>query len=201
MTTKEFKNIAPNLYQLKKLGCGFSVPNDYFNKVETTTTFDLLNPNKGQVFNTPENYFDTIEDSIFEKIQKNETEFSIPKDYFDTIEEKVFSKIHNQPKVINLKTRILKQMLPIAAAASILLFFSLQFLNTKAVETDIFTTLETSEIENWIANNELDLYTYDIASIYEDKDFENLEISSLYEDDEMLNYLNDVDVESLLLSY
>ncbi|MFT4643313.1 MAG: hypothetical protein ACI89R_001158 [Candidatus Azotimanducaceae bacterium] len=198
MTDKELKNIAPLLYQLKKMGSGFSVPKNYFETVETTIGFDIFSANKEQVFKTPENYFETIEDSVLNHIHKTDAAFSIPEGYFDTIEDNVLEKINKEHKVISLKNRIVKQFIPFIAAASLLLFISLQFFNTH--DTDLFASLETSEIENWIENDELGLNSYEIASLYDDIDIENLDINSLYDDDEMLNYLNEVDVESLILT-
>jgi hypothetical protein len=198
MTDKELKNIAPILYQLKKMGSGFSVPKSYFDAVETTITFDVFNTNKEHSFKTPENYFESVEDSVLKNIHEADAVFSIPKGYFDTIEGKVLDKIHSEVKVISLKNRVIKHFVPLVAAASLALFISLQFFNTQ--ETDLFTSLETTEIESWIENDELGLNSYEIASIYEDIDIENLDINSLYEDDEMINYLNDIDVESLILT-
>ena len=198
MIDKELKNIAPSLYQLKKLGTGFSVPKSYFETVETTIAFDIFNTNKEKVFKIPDNYFKSVEGNVLNKIQEIDAEFSIPEGYFDTIEDAVLEKINSEPKVISIKSRIIKQFIPFIAAASLLLFISLQFFNTP--DTDLFSSLETTEIENWIENNNLGLNSYEIASIYEDIDIENLDINSLYDDDEMLNYLNDINVESLILT-
>ena len=198
MTDKELKNIAPILFQLKKMGSGFSVPKNYFETVETTIVFEVFNSNKENSFKTPENYFESIEDTVINSIHETDTAFSIPEGYFNTIEDTVLDKIHSEPKTISLKSRIVKQFIPFIAAASLLLFISLQFFNTQ--DSDLFASLETTEIEYWIESDELGLNSYEIASIYEDEDIENLDINSLYEDDEMLNYLNDIDVETLILT-
>ena len=40
---------------------------------------------------------------------------------------------------------------------------------------------------------------YEIASVYSDEDFENLEINQ-YNESDLINYLDDIDVESLMLT-
>lgn len=203
MTPEELKNIAPKLSELKQFGSGFSIPKGYFETVENSvfskiSSEKLTNENP---FNLPKDYFDTIEDKVFEKIKKEEQKpsFSVPDGYFDSIEDKVFEKINSEPKVIDFKTRFIKTFLPIAAAASLLLFFTLQLLN-KPSQQDLFASVKTSEIENWIENGEIELDAYDIAAVYNETDFENLDLNQQFDEDNLTKYLEDIDVESLILT-
>lgn len=171
MTPKELKNIAPKLSELKSMKTGFEVPNGYF---------------------------ESLEDRVLSKI-KSEVINDIPEGYFDTIEDRVFEKIKNEePKVISLKSRFVKVAAPLAIAASILLLITLQLFNTN--QKDVFANLETSEIETWINNGDLDLETFEITSVYNDADFENIELYDSYSDNDLLEYLDDIDLESLILT-
>ena len=173
MTQEELKNIAPKLSELKSLKTGFVVPNEYFESFENK----LISKIHLGIKNTndiPEGYFDTIEDRVFEKIKKEES------------------------KVISLKSRFVKIAAPIVVAASILLLITLQLFNRN--QEDLFANLETSEIETWIINGDLDLSTFEITSVYSDANFENLELYDSYSDDDLIKYLDDIDIESLLLT-
>lgn len=198
MTSEELKNIAPNLHELKALGSGFDVPSDYFNSVEENVfnTLKTRELNKGNAFSTPQNYFENIEDQVFEKIKRKEETLSIPEGYFDTIEDNVFAKLKEEPKVIPLKTKIIKRFIPIVAAASILLFFTMQVLNNNTSNTDLLASLEVDEIENWIENGDLELDLDEITTLYTDE-LSTIEIND-FSDENLINYLDDIDVESLI---
>lgn len=171
MTPEELKNIAPKLSELKSMKTGFEVPL---------------------------NYFESIEEKVFSKIDfKGDTSNDIPEGYFDTIENRVFDKLKSkETKVINLKSRFVKIIVPLVIAASILLFITLQIYTPK--QEDVFASLKTSDIETWIANGDLELSTYEIAAIYEDANFENIELYNDYTEDELIDYLDNIDLESLL---
>ncbi len=169
MNNKELKNIAPKLSELKKLGSGFG---------------------------TPKGYFETVENAVFENLQ--ESVFSVPQGYFDTVEDAVFEKINDETRVISFKRRFAKRIIPIAVAASLLLFVTLQIFNPN--KKDIFAQIEISEIENWIENGDLELSPYEIAAAYEDIDLEILDFSNTYNDDDLINYFNGMDIESIILT-
>ncbi|MFK5879423.1 MAG: hypothetical protein QM478_07990 [Flavobacteriaceae bacterium] len=171
MTREELKNIAPKLSELKSIKTGFEVPNGYFDSLEDKVMSKLITEDTNDI---PEGYFDTIEDRVFEKIKNEET------------------------KVISLKSRFVKIAAPMAIAASILLLIALQLFNTN--QEDLFANLETSEIEAWINNGDLDLSTFEITSVYSDASFENLELYDAYSDDDLMEYLGDIDLESLILT-
>ena len=202
MESKELKNIAPELYKLKQLETGFEVPKGYFESLEDGVLLKISTSNfdKELPFKTPKNYFETIEDKVITTVKSNEQEnnFSIPENYFETIEDRVFEKINQEPKVINIKTKFVRTFLPIAAAASLLLFLTLKLSDNKSPQ-DHLANLESSEIENWINNGDLELNSFEIASVYEDENFDDLELNQL-NDDKLVEYLNDIDIESLILT-
>ena len=198
MTPEELKNIAPKLFELQKLNHGFDIPKGYFESVEESLASSLFldTLTKQHSFDIPENYFDTIESTVFETIELQNA--SIPKDYFSTIETNVFERIQNKSKVISIKKNIFQKFVPLTIAASILLIFTIQFFNS--TEINQFASIDTFEIEQWIDNGELEISTYEVASIYHDITIETLDIYDFYQDDEILNYLDDIDIEPLILT-
>ncbi len=204
MTLEELENIAPKLHELQQLKGGFSIPKDYFGTVEGVIFSKLLEDNldKKTPFRTPKNYFSTIEDRVLESLKSEEKEnvYATPKGYFDSVEDKVFERLQTETKVIDFKTRFIKKFLPIAAAASLLLFITLQLLNNTSEQKDLFASLETSEIENWIENGDFEMNSYQIAAVYEDTNIEDIELEQEYNDDHLMEYLDDIDLESLILT-
>lgn len=203
MTPTEFKNIAPKLFELQKLKNGFNVPKNYFKNVEDNVLSETYTKSfeKKSPFKTPDNYFDDIQNKVINTIKsdQNETTFSIPKDYFDGIEDAVFEKINTSTKIIDFKSRFIKAFLPIAAAASLLLFITLQVFN-KTESVDLFAKMELTEFDNWIENGNMDVSSYEIAAVYQDIDFEELDLNQQYNDENLIDYLDNIDVESLILT-
>jgi hypothetical protein len=190
---------------LKKQGTGFKTPQGYFDMVEDTVISEIslnaLPSNAG--YATPKNYFDTVEEQILEKVDvigvKSLEQFDIPKNYFDTLEDRVFDKIQQedakQPKVIHLKTRLVKIIAPIAVAASLLFIFILNY--NKNGESYSFDDLAASDVENWIEKDLITLESYAIAEVFDDVTLEE----ELNDDDlEILDYINGTDIESALLT-
>ncbi len=203
MKSTELKNIAPTLFQLKKIGTGFIVPKNYFENIEDTLSSQIFlqNINVKSSFDAPKGYFEDLENSVFEKIniEKKEKEFNIPENYFDTIEDRVFEKLGDESKLVSLKDKIIKRYIPIAIAASILLLFTLTILNQNK-DTDLMAALNTAEIENWLDNGYIDIETYDIEYLYTDEELDEIELENTYNDESLIEYLDDIDIETLILT-
>ena len=198
MTPEKFKNIAPKLFELKKLKNGFDIPKNYLDSVEENIISSLFLDsieNKNS-FDIPENYFDLVEPSVLEKI-KNEDQ-SIPESYFSTIENRVFEKIRKKPLMISFHARVIKKLVPLAIAASILLIFIFQFFTDH--ENNDFASINVNDIEFWINNGNINLNDTELAFLYEDTQIESVSIFDFYEEEEVYNYLNELDVESLILT-
>lgn len=196
MTTEELKNMAPKLFEIENLKSGFVVPEKYFDSLESDIPVAVFLDSlpKENPFITPDNYLESIESSTLEFIENENA--AIPEGYFDTIETNVFKKINKQPKVYSINKRALKFFAPIAVAASILLLFTLQFLDTN--QNSDFSSLNPDEIELWLLDESLNFNTNELAYLYENTEIEVLNIYDFYEEDEVFDYLNDVDVESLI---
>ncbi|MBN4082823.1 hypothetical protein JYT50_00390 [bacterium AH-315-A23] len=150
-------------------------------------------------FELPENYFDAFEDIVIarlkaEIIQNDHENVKLPENYFDSIEATVLTKIETSPTIISLRSRIVKFAVPIAIAASLLLFF---MLNDDS-NTVTFDSLALSEIENWIDNGTIDIDASSIASIYPEIELNNDYVSSSISDNEVLEYLYEEDLEEIM---
>lgn len=198
------------LKHIKPTENSFKVPKGYFDTVEDAVFAKLsaekLSDKEG--FSTPDSYFDSVEDNVLEKIKKGkslqstfpankQTGFSIPENYLNTVEDTITTKLHDdtkQVKVIDFRTVLLKRIVPFAAAAAVLLLVYINY-NTKTIS---FDSVAFTDIEQWIENDLITFDTYEIAEIYSDTELEN---SIFFEEDEneLIEYLDGTDIESLLL--
>ena len=154
-----------------------------------------MKPSSG--FKTPENYFDIIENEVITKLKakvlQNKKADNIPSNYFDTVENNVLGKIKSQRKIITLK-RVAKIVIPVAIAASLLLIFILNSIP----KTTSFDSLATSEIEQLIENGFVDIDTETLAIAFSDINFSTDNLGATISDNEVLNYLYDEDLESII---
>lgn len=156
---------------------------------------------KSTGFKTPDHYFESFEDNLFERLTEKESiagiensGYTVPKDYFKTIENKIISKLITKEKpVITLRPRTTFYYVA-GIAASFVLLFSLVFNNTDALSID---TIETSSLEGYLFQED---YTNDelaflfVGSEISEADFINVSIS-----EETLNqYLDNTDTEDLI---
>ncbi|SNR15273.1 hypothetical protein [Tenacibaculum jejuense] len=161
---------------------------------------DFLNQKFGKNtgFNMPDNYFNDLENDLMSKLIVDDLPekcgFEIPESYLDTLENKILDKTKddtsNKTKVISLRKRIVK-FTSYAAAASILIFISIQFINTNpSTEENIVT------IDDWFENN--DVTTDELALLFDDQDFSENDLSYTLENDSVEDYLDNIDNSSLL---
>jgi len=178
----------------------FKIPKGYFDAVENDVFAKISSENfpKKEGFSSPTRYFKDVENKILTKISEEENAeksgFAIPENYLETIEDKVIAKISNDKrpvKVIDFKSIILNRVLPFAVAASLLLIISIIYNN----KTTSFDSIASTDIERWIEDDLVTLDTYEIAEVYKDTQIENQDI---FAEDELEEYLNGTDVESLL---
>ncbi|WP_298778067.1 hypothetical protein [uncultured Polaribacter sp.] len=161
---------------------------DYINKKTTKETG----------FSIPSNYLNNLEDTILLKISEenlsNNSGFKTPQNYFDTLEHAILSKVitsKKEPKVISFKERVFK-IIPFAAAASIVLFISLNSFIFNTNDKLTFDSLNDTDIEYWLENNNIN--TMDISEIIavdilKENDFSMANIS----DENIEEYINSID--------
>ena len=154
-------------------------------------------------FSVSSNYFDGLEDVISTKISEEsfskKTAFKVPDTYFDSLEDVISAKITSEEKeikVISFKEHILK-FIPLAAAASVILFIGLNSFVFNKNEEFTLDSLSDAEIEYWLDVNTLN--NSDIASILEE---DVLDENEFYftdiKDENIEDYMNSIDNISLL---
>lgn len=157
---------------------------------------DFLNQQIGKNtgFEIPDNYFNDLENDLMSKlIAENLPEkcgFEAPEYYFDNLEDTVLNKINAQKsKVISFRKRLIK-FSSFAAAASVILFITFQFINILPPEQTNIT------IDEWFDNS--DITTDELALLFEDQDFSENDLSYATENNNIEDYLDNIDNSSLL---
>ncbi|QMU64531.1 MAG: hypothetical protein GKR88_09710 [Flavobacteriaceae bacterium] len=148
-------------------------------------------------FSAPKNYFTTITDTFFVKLQEasfpDTYGFNTPTSYFKNVENSILNKTKNlkTSKVISLKRKVIK-IIPAAVAASILLFITFHFFSFEKEPTN-------EEIAGWFENNIYRISSDDIYSVFEDIDVNENEIPDpSIQLSELENYLEHKDITTLL---
>ncbi|MDG2193922.1 MAG: hypothetical protein P8K77_03525 [Polaribacter sp.] len=152
-------------------------------------------------FSVPENYLDTVDEILLSKlIEKQlpiENGFVVSEDYFDTMEASLFSNINfpkKESKVISIRKRITRYI-PSAAAASVLLFFGLNYFSLTT--TTSFDDISFSDIDHWFDQGDLDLNTTNTFFIDADFTENNLLEDDSLSDEDLLEYLSTIDNSTL----
>ncbi|MFT6699445.1 MAG: hypothetical protein ACJAVD_000944 [Porticoccaceae bacterium] len=142
---KEIKNSVEYISDKTGNKTGFSTPSDYFNNLEEAIAVKLSEENftKENSFKVPDNYFNKLEDRILANVSPAEKETTI----------------------ISFKDCVLK-MIPITAAASIVLFIGLNSFLFNTTEELTIDDISENDIEFWLDFSTLT--TNEIALALED---------------------------------
>ena len=182
---------------------GFTTPKGYFKALDddiASKSIEEKLPVKDG-YAAPDGYFDAVENEVFAKLNtkvQNTNSSGVPEGYFDALEDAVFAKLkkeklHASPKVISLGSRIKKVLLPVAVAASIALVVIMNYNGSDKTVNKIAAT----EIDEWIDEEVISFDSYEIAEVYSDTELASNDTND--EDDALLDYLNGMDVESMVL--
>lgn len=173
---------------------------------ELKNNIDFINQKVGKKtgFSIPNNYFEDTEEGILSSIKTEsftkKNSFKIPDNYFNEIEDDIFAKINNQntkeTKVISLRKRFL-QMVPIAAAASILLFIGLNYFNTDNGSTYTIDDITEAEITAWYENGYGDTDDDEFVLALNTIDLDSDAFSDI-SNDNLEEYLDDIDSSTYL---
>lgn len=152
---------------------------------------DLENNKIKNGFTTPTDYFDTLSDRIFEKINGEvhsnllpETSgFIVPDNYFAKNEAELLSKINpSKTKVISLKSALYK----VSGIAAVLLL--------TIVSPMLYNTIETRKNElaemNYLEMHSEELDIYEVGSMLDNEDLAELENELIYNDLTSINETN-----------
>ena len=149
---------------------------------------DLENNKIKNGFTTPTDYFDTLSDRLFEKINGEvnttllpETSgFIVPENYFEKNEAELLSKInHSKTKVISLKSALYK----VSGIAAVLLLTIVSPMFYNSVETKKNELAEISYLE--MHSEELGIY--EVGSMLDNEDLAELENELIYNDLSSIN--------------
>ena len=148
-------------------------------------------------FTAPKNYFKDAEDNfsaflVVDTFPK-ENGLDAPKDYFENLEQSIINKIvlKKEVQILSLRARLLKH-LPLAAAAFVALFLSLNYLIPSNTKNTSFDTLAQSDIENWIVENSNELSNQDFATL--------LHHNIVNENDFALTNIKNDDIEEYIIN-
>jgi len=183
---QEKKNI---LNSLKRSGPGFTVPNDYFEKMEAhiERRMDSTDSNSKMNSDQESNQKNAF---ILDQIGKDHG-FKTPDGYFDRDEPKL--KKLKRTKTVPLKNNYTR-FLALSIAASILLFFGIKYMNpTQNSKSQM--VFQDEEYIDWIESDLVELNSYEIAEAFNDVELDQ----AFYPEDEVEEYLNSVDIEHLIL--
>lgn len=162
-----------------------------------------MNKNKHtRGFKVPENYFDTVEETIFQKLDQSQfpkkTGFKTPEGYFDTLEDQildVISSSEEKTSVISLiNRRSLTFALGIAACLAVIITIALNNGSSSQENFDLATVTE------YIDDGYLDLSTYEVTNLLEEEELEQLTLTPLSTPESIEDYLLEhIDENNLLI--
>ncbi|WP_299116618.1 hypothetical protein [uncultured Winogradskyella sp.] len=162
---------------------------------------DKLHNIKTTGYKTPDDYFESFENKLFERLSEEEpiegvkdSGYTVPKNYFDSIEDKVFNTISTKEIPI-VKLRARKYFYYVAGiAASLVLLFAIFFQDTD------YESLSIEVVETYLEDRDLD--SYELAQLLSDVDLledDFIITETPYEEDNLENYLlENTDLESFL---
>ena len=150
-------------------------------------------------FKVPNTYFDSLENNILATLKAKKlyehSQSEVPNNYFNTLEDTIVQKLEHKPKVISFRSRLMKRIIPVSVAASLLLFVSLNFFNT---EKNSFDTIASAEIEAYIDTEFAELSSEDIANVFEETNIDSESFEASVNKEEIMNYLENTTIENYI---
>lgn len=184
------------LNSIKDKGTGFTLPENYLENFEFHPKKTIIDSKTG--FSIPKEYFENLETAVVSKVLKiNSSGFKTPNNYFKTIDNKILKKldINNQSKVFSILKKPLFRVVSYAMAASFVLFLGLKIFYSTELNSD-FDSVTVAQIDTWIDEDLISFSNYDIADNFADADFS---FETNISDEELLDYLEQTDIENLIL--
>ncbi len=151
------------------------------------------NKNKKHGFSVPEGYFERLDQKLSGQLKDDSRHgFKVPENYFENFEVKPGFQ-RESSKVLSFKRPVVRKLLWLSAAASVLLFFGIKYVNANRSGLD-WENLEQAEISSWIESDLAEVDAYDIAEAYSDVDL----TSSTLSNEELNAYLNEIELDEIL---
>lgn len=162
-----------------------------------------LNDIKNTGFKVPKDYFDTIEDTVFNILKAEDSlhkidnpGFTMPENYLDNIEAKVFENIESKDaKVIPLFSK--RNLLYASGiAAAIVILFSVFMKNEVALDQD----LDYDMVKNYIIDQ--DVSSYELAALLTEEELSSINLDIMdeaFSDEDMEDYLlENINIEDII---
>lgn len=159
--------------------------------------------NKLLDFKLPESYFETFEERLFSKISEENfpksAGFKAPEGYFESLETQVLKTIKTSEKPQKVISLFPKKYFGYAAAVASCLIVGFAIFNNKTSRTNL-DALQLAAIDTYIEEGNLNLDLYDLTSLINDEDINEVNFESKQLSDNALeNYiLENVDEETLI---
>ncbi|MGV6831568.1 MAG: hypothetical protein ACWA5P_08425 [bacterium] len=154
---------------------------------------------KNTGFETPKNYFDSVEDSVLAKLKTEKlkelvtnTGYEAPKEYLSNIEDSVLDKLSDKPvKVISLNVK--RMLYSVASIAAILVLYFAVFNSGNNSSLD---SIESEVVERYFIDNGID--SDELASLLTEEDLESMNLD-LFDEDLSTETLEDYILENIEL--
>ncbi|CDF78562.1 hypothetical protein BN863_8500 [Formosa agariphila KMM 3901] len=156
-----------------------------------------LHNGKKTAFKVPKDYFNTnLEESILSEAKLRAKVlnhgFKAPDNYFETLEEQIYSKTDRNPKA-KVKTIQLKPWIYAASiAASLALIFTLTFSNN---QSNSISAINNDSLESFILDE--DLNTSEMATLITDSDLFGRDILNNALSDATIDYYIESEIDDL----
>ena len=155
-------------------------------------------------FNTPKKYFEDFKDRLFHKLREDlipkESGFTTPKEYFDQLDSSILKNTDttvHPSKVIQLfSKRTLAYAIAIAACATLIVSIT-----NRNGSVNTIGNIELTSIESYIEEGNLDMDSYDIASLLGNKELINIISEKEYISEEVIEdyLLEQIEDASILI--
>ncbi|WP_299526804.1 hypothetical protein [Winogradskyella sp.] len=161
---------------------------------------DKLHKIKSTGFKTPDDYFESFEDKLFERLEEkatiagiNDTGFKVPKDYFNDLDDEIISKLNTDDKpVVKLNSR--KTFYYVAGIAASLALMLAIYINRSDEE------ISAEMVETYFQESDLD--SYELAELLVDAEIleeDFILVEPEYNEENLESYLlENTDIESVL---
>ncbi|WP_369047536.1 hypothetical protein [Tenacibaculum sp. UWU-22] len=153
-------------------------------------------------FKVHSTYFDEFEDTFFTNLSTDtlpeKSGFTVSKTYFDTLESAVLSTLslkEPKAKIVSIR-KMLLHFIPVAAAASVLLFIGINYFSSSSTKTTI-DNITPKEIELWYDSNYGSIDETEFASAIDSFNFDESEFLTSNQN-EIENYLENIDPATLI---
>ena len=191
------KKTTNDLSQLKSKDPGFSVPENYFGNFRVPFPGKKENNRlpRETGMQVPDGYFENLTDRIKTNVEQNliprENGMKTPENYFENFKVPLPKK---EIRVIDLFKRYAAGISTLAAAAVMLFYLGVRTPDFSPAANDL-ANLSNEELEGWLETNSDELNPEDIAEAFDDI---QLDSDIAVSENDIINYLEDKDIESLL---